>query len=197
MSSEQKPWLIALGASTGGTKALAALLSDLADKLVAARPVVVVTQHIDPGFAGALAASLDKAGSLAVSLANHGERLQPGHVYLAPGDRHLLVGWDGTGYRCQLDDGPPRDKCKPSVDAMFESLLGQPLDKTVAILLTGMGKDGANALKALRQQGAHTVAQDEASSVVWGMPGEAVRLDAVDTVVAIEDMAQKITEIME
>ena len=200
MKAEHKPWLIAVGASTGGTKALAQLLAQLPEHLaqygLLEQPIVVVTQHIDSGFAQALADSLNKAGSLQVSLAGNSEPLKPGQVYLAPGDSHLLVDYCEGSYYSRLGDGPPRHKCKPSVDAMFESLAAKPLEHVVGVLLTGMGKDGASGLLAMRQQGAYCIAQDEASSVIWGMPGEAVRLGAAKDVVAIDQMAEKIISVL-
>ncbi|MGS2723809.1 CheB methylesterase domain-containing protein [Porticoccus sp. GXU_MW_L64] len=199
MSSEQ-PSLIAVGASTGGTKALATLLAELPGQLaqygLTVEPIIAVTQHIDAGFAQALADSLHKAGSLQVTLAGNGEQMDAGRVYLAPGDSHLLVDYCDGNYFCRLGDGPPRDKCKPSVDALFESLLAHPVDQIVGVLLTGMGKDGAKGLLAMHKQGAYTIAQDEASSVIWGMPGEAVRLGAVNDVAAIDDMAEKIASVL-
>ncbi|MDM3870191.1 CheB methylesterase domain-containing protein [Porticoccus sp. W117] len=196
----EKQSLVAVGASTGGTKALATLLAQLPGQLaqygLPVEPIIAVTQHIDSGFARALADSLNKAGSLQVSLAENGEQMESGRVYLAPGDSHLLVDCCDGNYFCRLGDGPPRDKCKPSVDALFESLAAHSLDQVIGVLLTGMGKDGAKGLLAMHQQGAYTVAQDEDSSVIWGMPGEAVRLGAVNDVVAIDEMAEKIASVL-
>ncbi|UTW46124.1 chemotaxis protein CheB [bacterium SCSIO 12696] len=192
MAVQHSQTVIAIGASTGGTEAIRLLLKQLPDLQAAPLPPIVVTQHIDPGFAKALAASLNKSTALSVSLAEEGKRLQAGHVYLAPGDRHLVLSADQMGYCCHLSAEPPRNKCRPSVDVMFESLAEGSAAHIVAVLLTGMGRDGAQGLLTLRQQGAYTLAQDEASSVVWGMPGEAVRVNAAIDVVPLAEVATAI-----
>ena len=184
--------LIALGASTGGTEALRVGLAKLPKRVNKPLPDIVITQHIAPSFAQQLADSLNKTSLLAVKVASDGEWIEAGQVYMAPGDRHLLVESEGGRYRCKLDDGPAQDKHKPSVDRMFDSLVSSAGGHTIASLLTGMGKDGARGMLALHRSGAYTIAQDEQSSVVWGMPGEAVKIKAVTAVVSIEQMAQQI-----
>ena len=189
--------LMAIGASTGGTEAIRQLLQQLPGVVPEQQlPGIVVTQHIAPSFVPTLAESLDKAGPLTVTVAADGQRIAPGTVYLAPGDRHLLVAATAGGYCCTLGDGPALDGHKPSVDAMFHSLADTVGATGIGVLLTGMGKDGARGLLAMRESGAYTIAQDERSSVVWGMPGEAVDIKAVDAIVGIDNMAQQIAAVL-
>ncbi len=177
--------IIAIGASTGGTAALRQVLS----RLPQGAPAVVIGQHIPRAFSAQFAAHLDACSPLHVREAEHGALIQQGHVYLAPGDRHLTVARDGAVYRCEVSDAPPVNHHRPCVDLLFESMARSVGANAVGVLLTGMGADGARGLLQMRAQGACTIAQDERSSVVWGMPGAAVALGAVQRVVALEDMA--------
>jgi two-component system chemotaxis response regulator CheB len=120
--------------------------------------------------------------------------IKPGHAFVAPGGFHLEVRRDGAKYRCKVSDGPLVNRHKPSVDVLFESVAQQVGKNAVAAILTGMGADGAKGLGTIRDQGAPTIAQDEKSSVVWGMPGSAVKLNAVDTVLPLDQIAAKIIE---
>jgi two-component system, chemotaxis family, protein-glutamate methylesterase/glutaminase len=177
--------IIAIGASTGGTEAIRQVLS----RLPASAPGVLIGQHLPRSFSAQFAASLDASSPLHVREAEHGLMIQAGHAYVAPGDRHLTVMRDGAHYRCQLSDGPPVNRHRPSIDLLFESMAASVGVNGVGVILTGMGADGAKGLKQMRAQGARTIAQDERSSVVWGMPGTAVALGAVEQIVAVEEIA--------
>ena len=125
-----------------------------------------------------------------------GQYIMAGHVYIAPGGRHLLVERDGARYRCRLNDGPPVNRHCPSVDVLFRSVAQQVGPNAVGVILTGMGDDGARGLKEMHDAGAPTVAQDEASSVVWGMPGAAVKSGAVDEVLPLNQVAAAIMRLV-
>ena len=174
--------IIAVGASTGGTEAIRELLVALPPDC----PAMVIAQHIPAAFSGAVRAphGLASVSSRSASRPT-ASYIMPGHVYIAPGGRHLLVERDGARYRCRLNDGPPVNRHIPSVDVLFRSVAQQVGPNAVGVILTGMGDDGARGLKEMHDAGAPTVAQDEASSVVWGMPGAAVKLGAVDEVVPL------------
>lgn len=182
--------LLALGASTGGTEAIKHILMQLPTNA----PATVVTQHMPPGFTSAFARRLDACCQVNVLEAKGGERLLPGTVYLAPGDRHLRVRRSGADYRTELDDGPRVSGHRPSVDVLFSSLAEAAGNNVVAALLTGMGSDGADGLLRLRQQGAVTFCQDEATSVVFGMPKVAIEKGAADHVCSLNDMAERLLQ---
>ncbi len=177
--------IIAVGASTGGTEAIRVLLS----QLPAGCPGMLIVQHIPRAFTAQFAARLDGCSAMNVQEAEDGALIQAGCAYVAPGDRHLLLERDGAHYRCRLNDGPPVNRHRPSVDLLFGSVAEQLGAAGIGIILTGMGSDGARGLKQLHNRGALTFAQDEVSSVVWGMPGAAVALGAVDRVLPIEQIA--------
>jgi two-component system chemotaxis response regulator CheB len=132
---------------------------------------------------------MDGLSRMSVAEAVDGMLIVPGHVYIAPGDRHLLVERDGTRWRCRLSDGPPVNRHRPSVDVMFRSVAQSAAGNALGILLTGMGDDGARGLKEMRDAGSPTIAQDEATAVVWGMPGAAVKLGAADRVLPLGQVA--------
>jgi two-component system chemotaxis response regulator CheB len=184
--------IIAIGASTGGTEALRELLSALPPDA----PAIVISQHIPAAFSGPFAQRLDKASAMAVAEAQDGQYLLPGHAYVAPGDRHLIVERDGARYRCRLNDGPPVNRHRPSVDVMFRSVAHSVGPNAVGIILTGMGDDGARGLKEMLEAGARTVAQDEQSSVVWGMPGSAVKLGAAELVQPLSRIPQTLLDLV-
>jgi two-component system chemotaxis response regulator CheB len=183
--------IIAIGASTGGTEALREVLEVLPPDA----PGIVISQHIPAAFSGPFAQRLNQASAMSVCEAQDGQYILPGHVYVAPGDRHLIVERDGARYRCRLSDGPPVNRHRPSVDVMFRSVAQNVGPNAVGIILTGMGDDGARGLKEMQEAGARTVAQDEASSVVWGMPGSAVRLGAADHVVSLRLIPARLLEL--
>ncbi len=189
-SARRKPFattekIIAIGASTGGTEAIRAVVSQLPPHA----PAVVVTQHIPAAFSGPFAERVDRASAMSVCEAGDGQQIVPGHVYIAPGDRHLLVVRSGARYVCSLSDGPPVSRHRPSVDVLFRSVAQNCGPNAVGVLLTGMGDDGAAGLLEMAQAGAPTIAQDEASSVVWGMPGAAVKLGAANHVLDLGSVA--------
>jgi len=160
--------LVVIGSSTGGPQALSTLVTALT---VAPRVPVVVVQHMPPVFTHQLAARLDRLGPARVSEAQDGEELKPGHVYIAPGGEHLLVRNQRGALRAVLDQGPPVNFCKPSVDVMFSSAVEAVGGELVCAVLTGMGSDGRNGAGKIVAAGGTVIAQDEATSVVWGMPG--------------------------
>ena len=177
--------IIAIGASTGGTEAIKEVLV----ALPASTPGIVITQHIPVAFSGPFAQRMDKNCAMRVCVAEDGQQILPGHVYIAPGDRHLLITRNGARYHCKLSDGPAVNRHKPSVDVLFRSTAQSAGSNSIGILLTGMGDDGAAGLLELKESGAPTIAQDENTSVVWGMPGSAVKLGAADNVLPLDRIA--------
>ncbi|MCV6588347.1 MAG: chemotaxis response regulator protein-glutamate methylesterase [Marinobacterium sp.] len=180
--------IIAMGASTGGTEALKEVLSVLPAQM----PPIVITQHIPASFSQRFARRLDRACALNVCEAEDRQRIETGHVYIAPGDKHLTINVDAGGYYCCLQDSEEVSGHKPSVDVLYHSLLNCRPERVLAVLMTGMGSDGAHGMKQLHEAGATTLAQDERSSLVWGMPGSAVRLGAAMLTVPLEHMAEKL-----
>lgn len=180
--------IIAIGASTGGTEAIKEVLMDLP----ANSPAVVITQHMPPGFTTSYAKRLNSLCHIRVKEAEQGERILPGCAYLAPGSFHLKIVRSGADYRVQLDDSERVTGHKPSVNVMFESLVDCAGKNIVAALLTGMGKDGASGLLKIKGAGGYTIVQDEASCVVFGMPREAIVLDAHCEVLPLEHISQGI-----
>jgi len=180
--------LIAIGASAGGTEALRIVL----ERMPPDAPAVVLTQHIPGSFSRSFAERLDRHSPMLVREARDGERILPGHAYLPPGDHHLRVIGDGARWRCRLDPGPPVNRHRPAVDVLFRSVAQSAGANAVAAILTGMGDDGARGLLDLRQAGAATLVQDEATSVVWGMPGAAVKLGAAQEIVPLEAIAERL-----
>jgi two-component system chemotaxis response regulator CheB len=176
--------IIAIGASTGGTEAIKEVLI----RLPPDTPGIVITQHIPKLFSGAFARRMDACCQVSVCEAEDGQQILRGHAYVAPGDMHLLVVRDGARYVCRLDEGPPVNRHKPSVDVLFRSVAQQAGRNAIGVILTGMGKDGALGLKEMRDAGGRTVAQDEATSIVWGMPGEAVALGGAADVLPLGDI---------
>ena len=185
--------IIAIGASTGGTEAIKEVLV----QLPADTPGVVITQHIPKAFSTPFARRMDACCPMTVCEAQDGQVILPGHVYIAPGDQHLLVVRDGARYVCRLDDGPPVNRHKPSVDVLFRSVAQQAGRNAIGVILTGMGKDGALGLREMREAGSPTLAQDEATSVVWGMPGEAVALGAAAEMLPLGEVAARLTALAE
>lgn len=177
--------LLAIGASTGGTEAIREVL----ERMPADAPAIVIAQHIPAAFSGAFAERLDRHSKMTVVHVEHDQPLLVGHAYVAQGGRHLRVHRSGARWHCRLDDDEPVRRHRPSVDALFESVAEHAGANASAALLTGMGDDGARGMLALHKAGAATFAQDEASSVVWGMPGAAVALAAVDEVLPLQHIA--------
>jgi len=177
--------IVALGASTGGTEATAQVLAMLPSGF----PAIVISQHLPAAFSASYADRLDRNCQMKVKLAEHGEQIIPGHVYLAPGEQHLIVKRDGARYVCSLNDGPPVNRHRPSVDVMFRSVAQNVGPNAIGVMLTGMGADGAEGMKEMLDAGAYTLIQDEATSVVWGMPGSAYKLGAAKDVKALMKIA--------
>jgi len=177
--------IIVIGASTGGTEALRALLAAFPDSA----PPTLIVQHMPPAFTAGFAARLDAVCRVRVSQAQAGEPLRPGHAYIAPGVRHLLIGRGASGYCAHLSDAAPVNRHRPSVDVLFRSAAYWAPTNAIGILLSGMGKDGARATRELRDAGGYTIAQDAASSVVFGMAREAVALGGIDTVLPLDQIA--------
>ncbi len=183
--------LLAIGCSTGGPQALAALLKRLPRLSV---PVAVV-QHMPAGFTAMLAEHLDRVGAMRCAEARDGEALAPGRVYLAPGDRHLLVEAVAGGYRARITTDPPENFCRPAVDPMLRSAVRATGGKLLAVILTGMGHDGLEGCRAVVAAGGQVLAQDEASSVVWGMPGAVTRAGLPLLVGPPDLLAERIADI--
>jgi two-component system chemotaxis response regulator CheB len=177
--------IIAIGASTGGTEAIKQVLMGLPPDA----PGIVIAQHIPKAFSTPFAKRMNECCHMTVYEAEDGQQILAGHVYIAPGDRHLLVERDGARYICRLDDGPVVNRHKPSVDVLFRSVAQSAGRNALGVLLTGMGKDGARGLLEMRETGSPTIAQDEATSVVWGMPGEAVALAAAQHILPLQEIA--------
>jgi two-component system chemotaxis response regulator CheB len=185
--------IVAVGASTGGTEALKEVLMHLPP----GAPGMMITQHIPEAFSGPFARRMDSVSPLTVCEAQDGQHILPGHAYIAPGNRHLLVARDGARYICRLHDGPPVNRHRPSVDVLFRSVAQHAGPNAIGVLLTGMGSDGAHGLKEMHDTGALTVVQDEKTSVVWGMPGQAVKLGGADAVLPLGDIAPTILKLIE
>ena len=180
--------LICVGSSTGGTEAL----KEVFTRLPASSPAVLVTQHMPETFTQSFAHRLNGLSAMTVKEAEHNERVLPGHAYIAPGHSHLLVKKSGAYYYTELSKAEPVNRHRPSVDVLFHSAALVLGPNAVGVILTGMGKDGAQGLLAMRQAGAHTIAQDEASCVVYGMPKAAVDLGAAQEVVPLTDIAGRV-----
>lgn len=180
--------VVAIGTSTGGTRALEAVLT----QLPADCPGIVIVQHMPERFTAAFAQRLNALCHCEVREAEDGDRVLQGRVLVAPGGRHLQLRRSGSQYLVDVRDGPPVNRHKPSVDVLFHSVARHAGRHAVGIIMTGMGDDGANGLLAMRQAGAFTIAQDEASCVVYGMPKEAVERGAVCQVLPLTDIAAAI-----
>jgi len=180
--------LIAIGASTGGTEAIREVLT----RLPADCPAVLITQHMPPGFTRSFAARMDSLSRIAVSEATDGERVLPGHAYIAPGDRHLRLAKSGSNYVIALDDSEPVNRHRPSVEVLFRSVAAIAGSNALGVMLTGMGRDGAAAMLEMRKAGSFNIAQDEASCVVFGMPREAIAAGAVDEILPVTEIAPRL-----
>jgi len=184
--------IIAIGASTGGTEAIKEVLMALPPDT----PGTVITQHIPEAFSGPFAKRMDRCSAMTVYEAQDGQQIVPGHVYIAPGDKHLIVERSGARYICRLSDGPPVNRHRPAVDVMFRSVAQNVGKNAIGVVLTGMGDDGARGLKEMKEMGALTMVQDEKTSVVWGMPGEAAKIGAADDILPLGKIANKIIELV-
>lgn len=177
--------LIVIGASTGGTEAIRELLL----MMPADSPPILITQHIPPVFSASFAKRLDGLLPHDVHEAADGDRVMAGNVYIAPGDRQMELVVKGGNYYCKVYDGERVNLHKPSVEVLFNSITKQCAKNTIGVMLTGMGADGASAMREMKDAGTYNIIQDEASSVVWGMPGAAAELDAGDKILPLEHIA--------
>ena len=179
--------VLAVGASAGGTEALREFLS----ALPATCPPVLIVQHMPAHFTGPFAERLDGLSALTVREARHGDRVGAGCALVAPGGRHMRLVRDPTGYAVALGSDPPVRRHRPSVDVLFASCAAIAGARAIGIIMTGMGNDGARGLLAMRRAGAHTIAQDEATSVVFGMPRAAIALAAAEQVLPLGGLARE------
>ena len=182
--------VVAIGCSTGGTQALQEVLT----VLPAVCPAVLIVQHMPPNFTAAFAHRLDGLCKIAVKEARNNDRVVPGCALIAPGGKHLLLQRSGAQYYVEVREGPPVSRHCPSVDVLFRSAAKVAGRNALGIIMTGMGDDGARGLKEMRDAGAHTIAQDEQSCVVFGMPKEAIRLDAVDRILSLQELPRAILQ---
>ncbi|AOX99951.1 chemotaxis protein CheB [Jeongeupia sp. USM3] len=180
--------VIAVGASTGGTEALKALLVPLPATL----PPIVIVQHMPAMFTGSFARRLDGLCALTVREAEHGDVLLPGHAYLAPGHSHLLLARLGGRLCCALSQADAVNRHRPSVEVLFQSVAELVGARALGVMLTGMGKDGATGMRAMRDAGAYNFAQDEASATVFGMPKEAIALGGVDEILPLARIPERL-----
>ncbi len=182
--------IIAIGASTGGTQALRDLLS----RMPAVSPGILIVQHMPEKFTTAFAGHLNELSDMDVSEAKKGDRLIPGKVLIAPGGQHMLLKRSGAFYQVDIIDGPLVSRHRPSVDVLFRSVARSAGRNAVGCLMTGMGDDGAQGLLEMKNTGARTFAQDEASSVVFGMPQEAWKKGAAEGLVSLDDIPQTLLD---
>ncbi len=180
--------VIAVGASTGGTEALRFLLQNVQANC----PGILIVQHMPAGFTRSFANQVNTFCEITVKEATEGERVMRGHAYISPGDKHMMLTRSGAQYIIRLGDGELVNRHKPSVDVLFDSVAQNAGQNALGIIMTGMGKDGANGLLHMKEAGAKTMAQDENSCVVFGMPKEAIRIGAADQVVPLSDLPKKI-----
>ncbi|MER1966505.1 chemotaxis response regulator protein-glutamate methylesterase [Castellaniella sp. GW247-6E4] len=181
--------LVVIGASTGGTEAIRHVL----EPLPANSPAIMITQHMPAGFTKSFVQRLDGLCAMSVHEAEDGQRVLPGHVYLAPGGvAHMKLARSGANYVVKLEYSEPVNRHRPSVDVLFHSAAQVAGRNAIGVILTGMGKDGAQGLLAMREAGARTFAQDEASCVVFGMPREALLIGAAEEAVPLADMSERI-----
>jgi two-component system, chemotaxis family, protein-glutamate methylesterase/glutaminase len=184
--------IVAIGASTGGTEAIKEVLCNMPPD----SPGMLITQHIPPAFSASFARRMNDVSPLTVCEVHDGQQVLAGHVYIAPGDYHLRLIRDGARYVCKVDRDAPVNRHRPSVDVLFRSVAQNAGQNAIGVILTGMGRDGARGLKTMRDAGAPTIAQDEHTSVVWGMPGEAVAIGATEEVLPIEAIAPRIMSLV-
>jgi two-component system chemotaxis response regulator CheB len=187
-----RPKVVVIGVSTGGPTALGSILPDLP----AGFPLpVLVVQHMPPLLTKLLAERLSSTCQLPVEEASQGSPVEPGKILIAPGDFHFKVASSGAGLRVLLDQSPQQNSCRPAVDALFASVGEVYGGAAVAVILTGMGHDGLRGTEILKALGAHVLAQDEASSVVWGMPGAVVNAGLADRVLPLNQVVPEILRI--
>lgn len=187
ISSEK---LIIIGASTGGTEAIREFLMQMPSDC----PGILIAQHMPEGFTSSFAKRLDSLCKISVVESQGNERVLPGHAYIAPGHSHLLLTRSGANYMTRIEQSPPVNRHRPSVDVLFRSAAQAAGKNAVGVILTGMGKDGAQGMLEMRQAGAHNFAQDEATSVVFGMPREAIAIGAAHDVGPLQALPRMVLE---
>jgi two-component system chemotaxis response regulator CheB len=185
--------LLAIGSSTGGPAALMALFRALGNRI---ELPVLLTQHMPPHFTAQLAGHIQRLGGPSCAEAVHGEALRPGHVHLAPGNRHLTVERQEGGPVIALSDAPAENFCRPAVDPMLRSLTAAFPGRVLVLMLTGMGQDGLGGARQVVADGGTVIAQDEASSVVWGMPGAVARAGLCHAVLPLQDLAPRLLQLV-
>ena len=182
--------IIFVGASTGGTEAIKAFLT----AMPVTCPGIMISQHMPEAFTKPFADRLNGLCKISVKEAENGDRILPGHAYIAPGHSHLLVARRGSAYFAELNHGPPVNRHRPSVDVLFRSAANVAGKNALGVILTGMGKDGALCMLEMKRTGAYNFAQNEESCVVFGMPKEAIAVGAVDEIVPIADMGKRVMQ---
>jgi two-component system chemotaxis response regulator CheB len=182
--------VVAIGCSTGGTQALQHVLAELPSMC----PAVVIVQHMPPNFTAAFAKRLDGLCRITVKEAQNNDRVVPGCALIAPGGKHVLIQRSGAQYFVEVREGPPVNRHCPSVDVLFRSAAKAAGPNALGIIMTGMGDDGARGLKEMRNAGAHTIAQDEQTCVVFGMPKEAIRMEAVERIMPLDELPRAILQ---
>jgi len=185
--------IVAIGSSTGGTEALKTVVKSLHGNA----PAIVVSQHLPVAFSASFARHVNEITEMTACVASEGQLILPGNIYISPGDRHLQVVRDGARYVCHLHNGEPVNRHKPSVEVMFRSVAQNVGSNAIGVMLTGMGADGAIAMREMRDAGAINIIQDQATSVVWGMPGEAFKLGAANYVLPIDKIAAQILALID
>jgi two-component system chemotaxis response regulator CheB len=188
------PRLLAIGSSTGGPQALAKVLEKIATKID--RIPVVITQHMPPTFTAILAEHIGRSTGKITKEAEDGEEILNDHIYVAPGAKHLILEQKDGSVFAKLTDDPPVNFCKPAVDPMFKSIVEIYKSAVLGIILTGMGHDGREGARAITQAGGSVIAQDEDTSVVWGMPGAVVEAGLCSAVLPIDQIGEKIIQVL-
>lgn len=191
--SSVRPRVLVIGSSTGGPPALTRLMEKLGGNLGGVP--VLITQHMPPTFTGILAEHLGKASGRPAAEGKDGEPIVPGRIYVAPGGHHMLV-QGGPEPRIRIDDGPPINFCRPAVDPLFASAAAAYGPATLALVLTGMGQDGANGGRSIASAGGTVLAQDEATSVVWGMPGATAKAGVCSAVLPLDQIAGRVSQLL-
>ncbi len=192
--SSARPRILAIGSSTGGPQALQEAMKQIG---AAMNDVpVVITQHMPPTFTAILAEHIGKAALRPAKEGEDGEVLKPGNIYVAPGGKHMILEKDGAGVKVCLTDGPPVNFCKPAVDPLFESVAKIYGSASLGVILTGMGHDGAEGVKAIAGAGGSVITQDEATSVVWGMPGAAANTGMCSDILPLKEIGPKVGRVL-
>ncbi len=191
-SSKLYKKIIAIGASTGGTEALKSIFSALPANM----PGTLVVLHMPPGFTKAYAERLDGLSQMKVKEAEDGEKVEPGKALIAKGNLHMVLNKRGANYVVRLKNGPLVHGCRPSVDVLFNSVAMAAGKNAIGVILTGMGKDGAEGMLAMKKAGAYNIAQDEKTCVIFGMPKEAIKLGAVDEVLPLDRIPKRLVKLL-